>query len=421
MIKKRHVVVYTLLKPLFYLYLKLAYRYKAEHWQTDEKHQAKFILANHNCNLDPVFLAISFRDPIYFVASDHLFRLGLISKVIHFLVAPIPIVKSQLDLKTLRMIRETIGAGGSVCLFPEGNRSFNGRTGFISPATGKLAKQMKCPLVLYRIDGGYLSTPRWGRTRRKGRMRGYVARVLQVDELATLSPSAIQQIIEDTLYTDAYADQQKEPIAYQGKYLAEHVEISLFVCPRCEKLNTIQSHDDLVFCTCGLKVKIDVYGFFHPLDDWSKGQQEKQQFLDQVLKWDDWQQDWLHQQMAQKAVWLRDTEPCLFFDEYQVLSMTKRALSQEILATGRLSLYVDRLVFESSNQKNSQKQGQDETFIFPLSEIQRMIVHGPKTLQFTTRLDKTYEIKSKHWRSAYKYTVLFDLLTRVWKDQHKGT
>jgi 1-acyl-sn-glycerol-3-phosphate acyltransferase len=68
-----------------------------------------------------------------------------------YLVAPIPIVKSQMDLRTLRQIRETIRDGGLVGLFPEGNRSFHGRTMFIPPSTGKLVKQLGCTVLLYRL------------------------------------------------------------------------------------------------------------------------------------------------------------------------------------------------------------------------------------------------------------------------------
>ena len=51
--------------------------------------------------------------------------------------------------------------GGSVAIFAEGNRSFNGLTGDILPATGKLARSSGASLVTFRFSGGYLSSPRW--------------------------------------------------------------------------------------------------------------------------------------------------------------------------------------------------------------------------------------------------------------------
>lgn len=60
-----------------------------------------------------------------------------------------------------------------VCIFPEGNRSFNGLTGDILPTIGRVAGRCGMKLVTYRIEGGYLND----------------------------------------LYEDAYATQQKERIA----------------------------------------------------------------------------------------------------------------------------------------------------------------------------------------------------------------
>ena len=61
------------------------------------------IVANHVTNWDPLLLAASFPDtPIRFVASEHLFRHGLISKVIQWAVAPIPRRKAASGTDTVK-------------------------------------------------------------------------------------------------------------------------------------------------------------------------------------------------------------------------------------------------------------------------------------------------------------------------------
>jgi 1-acyl-sn-glycerol-3-phosphate acyltransferase len=65
--------------------------------------------------------------------------------------------------------------GYSVCLFPEGNRSFDGVTRPFPPSTGRVAKACGAALVTFRTEGAYLSNPRWGDTLRRGRVRGRVA------------------------------------------------------------------------------------------------------------------------------------------------------------------------------------------------------------------------------------------------------
>ncbi|MDD2579703.1 MAG: lysophospholipid acyltransferase family protein [Eubacteriales bacterium] len=462
----RHRIVFFLLSPVFDLYMRLSYHYQRAPRSASLKRGAKFILANHNCNLDPFMIAASFNEPIYFVASDHLFRKGWISAIIRFLVAPIPIVKSQIDLRTLRTIRETLAADRVVCLFPEGNRSFSGRTGHISPATGKLVRQLKCPLVLYRIHGGYLSTPRWASKRRKGRMHGEIARILTAEELAGMRPQDIQTIIEETLYVDAYEHQRQleQPVAFRGPALAEHLERTLFVCPSCHGIDTLHSHDDQFACRCGFSVAIDVYGFFHPLRSKADELAVSDRTFDTVADWDAWQINWLRQsyeqsssqqsssqteEMSNKTAtshtqdsshlqatprdpgvkpsepspgqrsdknidwpleWLNGSEP-IIQDVDQCMTLTSRASHDQSIGCGSLALFSDRLEFKPNPPPSSHSGEPGDIRCFPFSQISRMIVHGSQTLQFSLDDQQTFEIHSAHPRSAYKYTVLFNLLS----------
>jgi 1-acyl-sn-glycerol-3-phosphate acyltransferase len=282
MTNKRHNAVYTFLRPVFRFFFRLAFRYRAAPAPSLPTGQPAIVLANHNCAWDPFFIALSFRRAIYYIASDHIFRLGLASAIIRFLVAPIPIVKSQIDLKTLRQVRDCIRAGGIVGLFPEGNRSFNGLLGRIPPATGKLVKHLGCPLYLYKIRGGYLSTPRWSRHARRGRMSGEVVRVLSAAELAALSPAEVNALIRDVLDTDAYREQRQNPVLYRGRRLAEYLERVLFICPGCRGLATLRSHGSDLDCRCGLHVRIGPDGFFQPVDEVSRQRAQQGDFLDSV-------------------------------------------------------------------------------------------------------------------------------------------
>lgn len=57
------------------------------------------IVANHNADLDPVFLSMAFREHMYFVASEHIFRWGLWSKLIVALFDPISRSKGMTDAR----------------------------------------------------------------------------------------------------------------------------------------------------------------------------------------------------------------------------------------------------------------------------------------------------------------------------------
>ena len=128
------------------------------------------LIPNHVSAWDPLLVAMSLRDKqVYYVASEHIFRLGLVTKLIRWLVDPIPRRKASSGADTVKACLRHLRAGHSVCLFAEGEQSWDGLTQPIFPATGKLAKASGASLVTYRLEGAYLSLPRWGRGIRRGR------------------------------------------------------------------------------------------------------------------------------------------------------------------------------------------------------------------------------------------------------------
>lgn len=402
MVKLRYHLVFKFLRPIFRLYGRLAFNYHAVPARRVSQDQPILVLSNHTGILDPFWLALSFRRPVFFVASDHIFRLGFVSRIIRWLVAPIPIVKSQMDLKTIRTIRNVLKDNGIVGLFPEGNTSFTGLSSWISPSTGKLVKQMGCTVLLYRFRGGYLTTPRWALYKRKGIMSGEVVRQLNPDELARMAPQEIQQIILDELNMDAFAEQRKgEPIPFKGKRLAENLELTLFVCPKCRQLVTLHSEDDRFFCACSLAVRMNVFGFFEPLDSWSLEQARQGSFFETVASWDNWQRQTLVQMLDEPAVFDWSGQRPIFEDAGQSLLNCERASRSILMDEGTLALHTDRLQFTGRSGKLYQ---------YPVDQISRVITHDPQTLQFTTTLGQVYEVRSKARRSAYKYIILYNLL-----------
>ena len=121
-----------------------------------------FIVSNHNTDIDCVFLGMAAHGLIYFVATETLARMGFAGRFLMYWFDPILHSKGTVGTATSRAILSRLRAGHSVGLFPEGNRSFNGQTCPIPPATGKLAKLAGATLVTYRLTGGYFTTPQVG-------------------------------------------------------------------------------------------------------------------------------------------------------------------------------------------------------------------------------------------------------------------
>lgn len=246
----RHRVVRNLAYCVLGPYSRLKYKIKIEKFKKQGKRQY-LILFNHQTAFDQFFVGLAFRGPVYYVASEDLFSRGFISRLLQWAVAPIPIKKQATDpravLNCMRVMRE----GGTIAIAPEGNRTYSGKTEYIKPAIVALARALKLPIAFYRIEGGYGVQPRWSDVVRKGKMRGYISRVLEPEDYAHMS----DEEFFDTLYQELYVNECETGGNFVHKQLAEYMERAYYVCPTCG-LSTFHSQNDLVWCEkCGLKAR----------------------------------------------------------------------------------------------------------------------------------------------------------------------
>lgn len=256
---KRHKWVVRLAKPLFHLYMRLAFNYRFEPIKDVEG--PMIIMANHNCDLDPVMVGLA-GPHMYFVASEHIFRKPAIAWLLEVFLSPIARRKGSVDASTVMEIRSRIKAGHSIAIFPEGNRSLDGRTGQIHPTTGKLIKAFGATLVTYHLEGGFFTTPRWGFGIRKGKMTGRLVGVYTRDDLKKMKPEEIIDLVRRDLYEDPYITQENQKIRFRSKAPARGLETALYLCPCCKSIGTLRSTKREIICTCGYRAEFSEYGYF---------------------------------------------------------------------------------------------------------------------------------------------------------------
>lgn len=248
--KFRHKVTVEILRYTLGPYARWKYGIKIEKFPEQGK-RPYLIMMNHQTAFDQFFVGLTFNRPVYYVASEDLFSMGWVSDVIRHLVAPIPIKKQTTDLQAVKNCIKIAREGGTICIAPEGNRTFHGRSVYMKPAIASLAKKLGLPIAIFRIEDGYGIHPRWSDVIRKGKMRSYVSRVIEPEEYANMTPAQLSALIEQELWVD----EARVTGQFRHKKNAEFLERLLYVCPRCG-LSTFESHDDLVTCRkCNLKVR----------------------------------------------------------------------------------------------------------------------------------------------------------------------
>lgn len=374
---KRHKIVYSVLRPLVALYCKIMFNYKVE--KPVDLNGPFLLIPNHVSTYDMLFAAIHFKPHMYFVASEHSMRGGFASKLLEYFLDPITRPKATVGASTVIKMKKRLKKGHNVCLFAEGEQSRNGVNRKILKATAPVVKMMGVKLVTFRIHGGYLTAPRWGKGIRKGKMSGEIVNIYTPEELKAMTDDELDEAINRDIYEDAYAENEVKRIAYKGKNLAEGIEYALVMCPKCGRMNGIRSRGNEFFCDCGLRGKYDEYGLLSG---------EGFDFTT-VTQWDEWQKS----AIAELHEISDDCVVCS--DPGQYLKEIKPDHTMVIAATGELALTPCELRIGST--------------VIPLNEISRydIIRHG--YLLLSTKDGRYFEIGNKKQKYAgYLYLLLID-------------
>lgn len=373
-----HKFVYSAARFLAGRYFTKRYDFKYTPYKANQL--PYLLVCNHSTAGDQFLVGIQFPKYIRFVASEHVMRNGLGGWLIAFLQNPIPKLKGSRSNETYDLIKENLAAGTNVCIAVEGNRSSNGRTGFISPRIGNLVKDSTGSMITYRLDGGYLKQPRWAKNMRSGPVIGNVVREYSRDELDKMTEEQIYESVKADLYVDEYSRQHTNPVEYSADEPGEYLETVLYVCPKCGGIGTLHSKGNILECDCGYSAALNNYGFFIG----------ENLAFDNVYDWDVWQKE---QVVLRLNEFQKHSDVAVTSDNNQVLRLLH---TRKEPITGTISIFPDKMEFRSDTV----------ALDFPLDEISQMAAVDRMTLLFTHG-DNYYEVKSKLNRSAFKYIALW--------------
>lgn len=239
---RRHAIITSLARSFFAFVVKAKTHVKVQKFD-NRKGGPYLILYNHQTAYDQFFVGMATKGAVYYVATEDIFSMGFVSKLLKYAVNPIPIKKQTADVKAIMTCLRVAKEGGTICLAPEGNRTYSGRTEYINPSIVPLAKKLGMPIALFRIEDGYGVQPRWSDKFRKGKMRAYVSRVIQPNEYSQMSNDELYKAICDELYVD----EAKVTGTFKHRNKAQYLERALYVCPNCG-LSDLYSHKDEITC-----------------------------------------------------------------------------------------------------------------------------------------------------------------------------
>ena len=372
--KPRHGRIVSLIRFFFRPYVCRKYHIRVEPFK-EEGSRPYLIVMNHQTGFDQFFVGITFRQPVYYVATEDIFSLGWVSDLIRWLVAPIPIKKQTTDIQAVKNCIKVAREGGSICIAPEGNRTFHGRTVYMNPSIASMAKKLGLPIAIFRIEGGYGIQPRWSDVVRGGHMRSYVSRVLEPEEYKDLTKDELARIIEQELYVD----EGKVTGEYPHPKNAEFLERAMYVCPSCG-LTTFESHGDIIRCTkCGREIRhlatkeLEGIGFDFP-----------HRF---VADWYDWQNDYIRNTDLSRL-----TENPVYEETVRVSKVHVYKHKELLKKEATVRLYGDRITLDDRD--------------FPFSELSAVVVLGKNKVNLYTG-NEVLQLKGGKRFNALKYVNFF--------------
>ena len=341
--------------------------------------QPYMLVANHTFELDFTLVMRTFAPFTRFVIGETVFQSKLLRWLLKKLHDPVIIHKSGTDMRAVLDMLHRLRRGQNLCLFAEGDTTFDGLTGPVHPGTAMLVKGSGATLVTFRLRGGYFSRPRWGGTIRRGKTWGEVVGVYSPAQLSAMSQEQVAALLARDLHVDADQDQQPHPIRYRGRKLANGIESLLYMCAGCEGIGTLHGHGSRVHCqACGFETVYTQYGSLSGgphthLKDWAR-----------------WQRERLAQKLHEEAFQLMDSG--------QRLRRIRDDHSLELVAQGDMRLGLEGLWVGDAH--------------FALEDIRGMAIFRRNRLMFSTGDGTHYDIDPRRATSALKYRDAYRLLSK---------
>jgi 1-acyl-sn-glycerol-3-phosphate acyltransferase len=386
-VKFRHKVVTVILYIVLAPYIYLKYGIHVDRFREKTKRNY-LILLNHQTPFDQFFVGMSFDRPLYYLATEDIFSMGWISSAIRWLIAPIPIKKQTTDIQAVMNCLRVVRDGGSVVIAPEGNRTYSGRTLYMNPAISGLARKMKLPILLYRIEGGYGVEPRWTDATRRGKMRAGVSRVIEPEEYEKLTNEELFELIRTGLYVDEAAVTG----LYRSNKRAEYLERAIYVCPECGLAEFESTGNEIRCKKCGMVV---TYGEDKTLS--CEGQPFRFPF---VAQWYDYQEEFINNLMVTDF-----TKVPLFCDSARFSEVIVYERKKLIKKEAIFSLYGDKIVVD---------EGTADELWFLFDDLHAVTVLGRNKLNIYCG-KRVYQLKGGKRFNALKYVHIFHRYKNILK------
>jgi len=182
------------------------------------------LMPNHQSVLDPIFVQISVpRNDLFTLTKSTQFGSPFFRWVLPRVQA-VPVRRFRVDPQAVRVVLRRLDAGAGVCIYGEGERTWDGAIQPLRRGTVRVLLRAGVPVIPCGVQGSFDVWPRWSRRLRRCHVGVRFGRPLEFGR--HLDRERREELLEPTMATlrEALADLSGAPLAPRRR--AEEIQVA---------------------------------------------------------------------------------------------------------------------------------------------------------------------------------------------------
>ncbi len=147
-------MLYTIIRPVLWLFYKIFFRYKFYGAENVPAEGAAIICGNHLSMLDPISVVLGIKRLPCFIAKKELFANKLFAKVLSTLKA-FPVDREKMDMKAIKTALKVLKEGELLGIFAQGTRVKDGEDVAAKAGVALFAVKSGAPVIPVAIKTNY--------------------------------------------------------------------------------------------------------------------------------------------------------------------------------------------------------------------------------------------------------------------------